>query len=331
MFIDETRIILKAGKGGDGCLSFLREKYRPDGGPNGGDGGRGGDIILLCDRNVTDLTRYKFSPSAHAGDGGGGRGSNCHGADGISCILRVPEGTVVINGETGAIAVELLEDGEAVTLLMGGRGGKGNANFKSSVNRAPRKVTLGAVGETGEFTFILKTIADIGLVGFPNAGKSSLMNILTNAGQKSAPYPFTTLGPKVGVIIYPGGHERRTIADIPGLIRGAHENRGLGMKFLRHIERCKALLFLVDVAGVDGRDPLTDYATLLCELGHYGGELLKKRRFIVANKIDLPGAEENLGIFRRGTGEEISVISCATGTGIEKLRENLRIFTQAMD
>jgi GTP-binding protein len=327
MFIDEARVILKAGNGGDGCLSFLREKYRP----NGGDGGCGGDIILLCDRNVTDLTHYKFSPRAQAGDGGSGRGSNCHGADGISCFLRVPAGTVVINGETGAIAVELLEDGEAVTLLRGGRGGKGNVNFKSSVNRAPRKITLGTAGEVGEFTFILKTIADIGLVGFPNAGKSSLMNILTNAGQKSAPYPFTTLGPKVGVIMYPECCERRTIADIPGLIRGAHENRGLGIKFLRHIERCQALLFLVDAAGVDGRDPLTDYATLLRELEHYDGELLKKRRIIVANKIDLPGAEENLGAFCQKAGGEILVISCATGTGIEKLKEKLRIFTQAMN
>jgi GTP-binding protein len=225
MFTDEARVILKAGDGGDGCLSFLREKYRPNGGPNGGDGGKGGDVILLCDRNVTDLTHDRFSPRACAGDGGCGRGSNCHGADGAPCFLKVPEGTVVVDGETGAIAIELLIDGEAVTLLRGGRGGKGNINFKSSVNRAPRKVTLGASGEAGEFTFILKTIADIGLVGFPNAGKSSLMNILTNAGQKSAPCPFTTLSPKVGVIIYAEGYGRRTIADIPGLIAGAYENR----------------------------------------------------------------------------------------------------------
>ncbi|MDR1303471.1 MAG: Obg family GTPase CgtA [Puniceicoccales bacterium] len=331
MFIDEARVILKAGDGGDGCLSFLREKYRPDGGPNGGDGGRGGDIILLCDRNVTDLTHYRFSPRAHAGDGGSGRGSNCHGADGAPCFLKVPEGTVVVDGETGAIAVELLANGEAVTLLKGGHGGKGNVNFKSSVNQAPRKVTLGAAGEAGEFTFILKTIADIGLVGFPNAGKSSLMNILTNAGKKSAPYPFTTLSPKVGVITYPEHYGRRTIADIPGLIAGAHENRGLGIKFLRHIERCEALLFLLDAAGVDGRDPLSDYATLLRELGHYDGELLKKRRIIAANKIDLSGAEENLGAFRREAGGEILAISCATGVGIEELKENLRIFTRTMD
>jgi GTP-binding protein len=184
MFVDEAKVILKAGNGGRGCLSFLREKYRPNGGPNGGDGGDGGDVILVCDRNVADLTNYKFVPHASAKSGEPGRGSNCHAANGASCFLKIPEGTVIVNNETDTMATDLLEGGEKIVLLKGGVGGKGNVNFKSSVNQVPRKVTLGTPGETGEFTFILKTIADIGLVGFPNAGKSSLVNILTNTKQR---------------------------------------------------------------------------------------------------------------------------------------------------
>jgi GTP-binding protein len=324
MFVDEAKVILKAGNGGNGCLSFLREKYRPNGGPNGGDGGDGGDVILVCDRNVADLTNYKFVPHATAKNGEPGRGSNCHGANGVSCFLKVPEGTVVINNETDAVAVELLEDGEKVVLLKGGVGGKGNINFKSSVNQAPRKITLGTPGETGEFTFILKTIADIGLVGFPNAGKSSLVNILTNTRQREAPYPFTTLNPKVGVIYYPETYQTLTIADIPGLISGAHENKGLGIKFLKHIERCKMLLFLIDIAGVDERNPVDDYEALLEELAHYDRTLLEKKHLIVANKIDLPSAEEHLKAFKKSIGKEILAISCIQDMGIEMLKENLR-------
>jgi GTP-binding protein len=318
-------VILKAGNGGNGCLSFLREKYRPNGGPNGGDGGNGGNVVLICDRNVTDLTNYKFVPHASAKNGEPGRGSNCHGANGVSCFLKVPEGTVVID-PTKTVVAELLKDGEKIVLLKGGNGGKGNVNFKSSVNQAPRKITLGTPGETGEFTFILKTIADIGLVGFPNAGKSSLINILTNSQQKEAPYPFTTLNPKVGVIHYPEAHQTLTIADIPGLISGAHENRGLGIRFLKHIERCKMLLFLIDVAGVDGRNPTDDYRTLLEELAHYDRTLPEKRRFIVANKIDLHSAEKYLAALKKATDETILTISCAQNMGIEALKEKLRVF-----
>ncbi|MDR1435290.1 MAG: GTPase ObgE [Puniceicoccales bacterium] len=325
MFVDETRVILKAGDGGNGCLSFLREKYRPNGGPNGGDGGNGGDIVLVCDRNVADLTNYKFLPHASAKDGEHGRGSNCHGANGSSCLLKVPEGTVVINNDTEAVAVELLNDGEKIVLLKGGIGGRGNINFKSSINQAPRKTTLGTPGENGEFTFVLKTIADVGLVGFPNAGKSSLVNILTNTQQREAPYPFTTLHPKVGVIHYPETYRTLTIADIPGLISGAHENRGLGIKFLKHIERCKILLFLIDIAAVDERDPADDYRALLGELEHYDPKLLEKKRLVVVNKIDLPSGEENLKVFRKIICGEVLAISCAENTGIQTLRERLGI------
>jgi GTP-binding protein len=325
MFVDEAKVILKAGNGGNGCLSFLREKYRPNGGPNGGDGGNGGDVVLICDRNVTDLTNYKFVPHASAKNGEPGRGSNCHGANGASCLLKVPEGTVVID-PTKTVVAELLKDSEKIVLLKGGNGGKGNVNFKSSVNQAPRKITLGTPGETGEFTFILKTIADIGLVGFPNAGKSSLINILTNVQQKEAPYPFTTLNPKVGVIHYPETHQTLTIADIPGLISGAHENRGLGIRFLKHIERCKMLLLLIDIAGVDGRNPIDDYRTLLKELAHYDPTLLEKKRSIVVNKIDLHPAEKHLAAFKKATGETVLTISCIQNMGIEALKEKLRAF-----
>lgn len=323
MFIDEAKVILRAGNGGDGCLSFLREKYRPNGGPNGGDGGNGGDVILVCDRNVSDLTQYKFVPHASAKNGQPGRGSQCHGANGNHCYLRVPEGTVVINDDTEAIATELLTDQTKVTLLKGGKGGKGNMNFKSSVNQAPRKITLGEPGEFGTFTFVLKTIADIGLVGFPNAGKSSLINLLTNTQQKEAAYPFTTLQPKVGIINYSERYETLTIADIPGLIAGAHENRGLGIKFLRHIERCKMLLFLLDAAGTDGRDPLSDYDALQRELGHYSEELLKKRQIVALNKVDLPEAKEQILKFRKKFQGLFFELSCKEKTGFDPLKESL--------
>jgi GTP-binding protein len=323
MFVDEVRVILRAGDGGNGCLSFLREKYRPNGGPNGGDGGNGGHVILHCDRNVADLTHYKFIPHASAKNGGPGRGSCCHGANGASCFLRVPEGTVVVNNATGVVAIELLRDGQEVVLLKGGTGGKGNVNFKSSTNQAPRKFTLGTPGENGEFTFILKTIAQIGLVGFPNAGKSSLVNTLTHTQQKEAPYPFTTINPKVGVIHYPENDDTLTIADIPGIIQGAHKNRGLGIKFLRHIERCKVLLFLIDGAAMDERDPTEDYYTLLQELGHYDPKLLQKRRLVVANKIDLPVAKKHVDALKKAVNEEVLTISCVQNLGIELLREKL--------
>ncbi|MDR1590480.1 MAG: GTPase ObgE [Puniceicoccales bacterium] len=326
MFVDEAKVILKAGDGGKGCLSFLREKYRPNGGPNGGDGGDGGDVVLICDRNVADLMDYKFVPHASAKNGGPGRGSNCHGANGANCFLKVPEGTAIIDDETGIVVIELLKDGEKMVLLKGGIGGKGNINFKSSVNRAPRKITLGTPGETGNFTFVLKTIADIGLVGFPNAGKSSLINILTHAQQKEAPYPFTTLNPKVGIISYAETYQTLTIADIPGLIGGAHENRGLGIRFLKHIERCKILLFLIDIAGVDGRNPVDDYRTLREELAHYDRGLLEKPSLLVANKMDLPGTEKHLMALKKAIGGTVLTISCAQNMGIGDLKEKLYAF-----
>lgn len=329
MFVDEAKVVLSAGKGGDGCRSFLREKYRPNGGPNGGDGGDGGDVVLICDPNVSDLVQYQFMPHASAKNGEPGRGSNCHGANGSHCYLKVPEGTAVINNDTGAIATELLREGERVTLLKGGRGGKGNTTFKSSVNQAPQRITLGMPGESGEFTFVLKTIADIGLVGFPNAGKSSLINALTRTQQRAAAYPFTTLHPKVGIIPFPEHYKTLTIADIPGLIPGAHQNRGLGIKFLKHIERCRVLLFLIDIAAEDGQDPFEQYQILQQELQCYSEHLLSKTQLVVLNKIDLPSAAENLQKFQAAFRKKFLTISCTQNMGLETLKEELYAICEA--
>lgn len=323
MFVDEITVHLRAGNGGHGCLSFRREKYIPRGGPDGGDGGRGGDVVLLCDENESDLTKYRFQPHWKAGTGHPGASRNKHGADGEPCVLHVPPGIQVIDPETDEIVAELTENGSRVTLLNGGKGGLGNLTFKSSVNQAPRKATPGREGEERSYRFVLKTIADVGLVGFPNAGKSSLTNRITHAHPKTAPYPFTTLHVNVGIIEYPT-FERVILADIPGLIEGAHENKGLGHRFLRHIERCRLLLFIIDMAGSEGRDPLKDYKHLLNELEQYSPVLLSKPRLIAANKMDLPEAEANLKAFvKKVKGAEVVPISCADASGLEALKDRL--------
>lgn len=321
-FVDEVTVKLKAGKGGDGCMSFRREKFVPRGGPDGGDGGRGGDVIILCDENTTDLGAYQYEPEHNAQDGGTGMGAKCFGKDGKDKILKVPEGTEVIDVVSGKKVAELLKHGQQVKLLKGGRGGLGNVHFKSSVNRAPRQTTRGKMGQTGEFILELKSIADIGLVGFPNAGKSSLINQLTRAQSKVAAYPFTTLNPQLGRVL--GGGRKIVIADIPGIIEGAHENKGLGHKFLKHIERCKLLLFVIDAAGSDGRTPKADYKALLSELEAYSPAMLDKPRIIVANKSDL--LEKKLPATTWGTGKNkprVLELSALTGEGVEKLKEIL--------
>ena len=323
MFIDETVVILRAGNGGDGCISFRREKYLPKGGPNGGDGGKGGDVLLLCDVNVGDLIEYKYRPNWSAKNGEPGRGSDQHGRNGTDCILRVPPGTVVYNKENGRFVTELTKNEQQICLLKGGRGGFGNAHFKSSTNQAPRKATPGKRGEEEIFIFELKTIADIGLVGFPNAGKSSLLNLITHAHPKTAAYPFTTLHVNVGILEYPQYHDRLIIADIPGLIQGASKNKGLGHRFLRHIERCKLLVFLLDMAGVDGRDPLQDYEELLEELRLYNPMLLEKPRVIIGNKMDLPEASENRNRLEKKEFPCQFFLSCLTEEGVSTLKEGL--------
>lgn len=324
MFIDETKVYLRAGNGGHGCLSFRREKYLPKGGPDGGDGGTGGDVVLVCDENEGDLRRYAFQPHWNAKNGQPGAGRNKHGADGADVVLPVPPGTQVFEAESGLLVAETLEHGERVVLLRGGRGGLGNNQFKTSTNRAPRKTTPGKEGARGDFIFVLKTIADVGLVGFPNAGKSSLTNALTNARPKCAPYPFTTKNPSVGVIEYDDA-KRVLLADIPGLIEGAGENRGLGHRFLKHIERCRLLLFIIDMAGTDGRRPADDYAALLAELEKFNPALLEKPRLVAANKMDCADAAKNLTAFRRKYKQlEILKISCTAGTGLDALKTRIR-------
>ncbi len=324
MFVDEVNIRLKAGDGGNGCMSFRRVAHNPKGGPDGGNGGRGGDIILVCDPNTADFTDYKFKPHAAAKNGVPGKGSDKDGAHGSSLKLKMPPGTVVIDEATGRTVLELVEYGQEVVLLKGGKGGMGNTTFKSSTNQAPRKYTPGQPGEEGNYKLVLKSIADIGLVGFPNAGKSTLISLLTGAEPKTASYPFTTLQPTVAVVEYPQTYERLTMADIPGLIQGAHENRGLGHRFLRHIERCHLLLILIDMAGTDGRKPKDDYKQLIEELRLYDEAMLEKPRLIVANKMDEPEAKKNLTAFKRSVRHEILKLSCLSEEGLPELKETLR-------
>jgi len=329
MFIDEITITVKAGDGGRGCVSFRREKYEPFGGPNGGDGGRGGDVIVEGDDDVNNLNAYRYRPDWKALRGEHGRGSDQHGAAGESCVLMIPPGTVIYDEVTRRPVAEVLSDGERVVVAQGGNGGWGNTRFKSSTNRAPRRANPGQPGETGKFRLVLKSIADIGLVGFPNAGKSSLTNLITRARPRTAAFPFTTLHPQIGVIEYPEYHDRITLADIPGLIEGAHENRGLGHRFLRHIERCRLLVIIVDMAGIDGRDPADDYRHLLGELERYNPKLLEKPRIVVANKTDETAAREYLGVFRKLNLVDVLPISCLTEEGIPQLKEELYRRTRA--
>jgi len=324
MFIDECTIKARAGDGGRGCVSFRREKYEPWGGPNGGDGGRGGHVILRGDDDQNNLIDFKYKPHWTAERGEHGLGKDCNGREGRAAILRVPLGTVVHNLATGAMVTEILEDGQEFILCQGGKGGFGNTRFKSSVNRAPRQNGPGEPGEFGEYRLELKSIADIGLVGFPNAGKSSLTGLITKAHPKVAAYPFTTLQPQIGVIEYVEEYDRLILADIPGLIAGASENKGLGHRFLRHIERCALLLIIVDMAGTDNRDPRDDYKQLLKELELYDPELLKKPRLVAANKMDEDSAVANLKKFKtRYKTVELVPISCLSEEGIPKLRKEL--------
>ncbi|MDX2186307.1 MAG: GTPase ObgE [Opitutaceae bacterium] len=320
MFIDECVIKVQAGDGGRGCISFRREKFEPWGGPNGGDGGRGGDVILEGNDDTNNLVDFKYQPHWKGERGEHGLGSDCHGRDGKPAILKLPLGTVVINEETGKVVAEVLRDKEQTVLCKGGNGGWGNTHFKTSTNRAPRRANPGQPGEGGTYRLVLKSIADIGLVGFPNAGKSSLTNRITRARPKTAAYPFTTLHPQIGVIDFPEKYDRLLLADVPGLIEGASENKGLGHRFLRHIERCAILMFLIDMAGVDGRDPRDDFKTLRAELKLYDPSLLKKPAVVVANKMDLPEAKKNLAAFKRRYKVDIHPISCAEGMGLEELK-----------
>lgn len=321
MFIDEAEIFLKAGDGGNGVATFRREKFIPFGGPDGGDGGNGGSIYALCDENESDLEKFRFTPNYQAQNGARGQSRDKTGANGQDIDVHMPPGTIIINPETNMVVAELLNKGERILIMRGGKGGLGNTHFKNSVNRAPRQFTEGTEGESGSFKLVLKTIADAGLVGFPNAGKSSLMNLITFGRPKIGAYPFTTLHVNVGIIDYPETYDRRILADIPGIIKGASENKGLGHKFLRHIERCKLLILMLDMAAEDGRKPEDDYQTLIKELELYNPDLLKKPIIVAANKMDEEVAVENLKRFKKTYPKvEIFPISCLSEEGVGALK-----------
>src|SRR5881392_3700490 len=346
MFVDRIKVFAQAGNGGRGSVSFRREKFVPKGGPDGGDGGRGGDVILRADRHVDNLSNLFYEPIIKAKNGGHGMGKKMHGRSAPPMIVKVPVGTIVWQAEyptsnetardglaepattahqasISALLVYLTRDGKEFVLCRGGAGGKGNVHFKSSRNRAPRQYTEGEEGEQGNFLFELRTIADAGLIGYPNAGKSTLLRRVSAARPKVAAYPFTTLHPIVGVVEFPG-YQRATIADIPGLIEGAHRNLGLGRDFLRHITRCRILLFVVDLAGSEGRNPVEDLRNLRREIGLYDPILSKRPWYIIANKMDLPAAPENLeAVQNRFRPIEVVAVSAQTGEGIEALREKL--------
>jgi GTP-binding protein len=375
MFVDRIKVFAQAGKGGRGCVSFRREKFVPKGGPDGGDGGCGGDIILRADQHTDHLAHLFYEPIIKAKNGGHGRGKKMYGKNAPDKIVKVPVGTMVyqwrsadggvrIKGEQSDDAVPNLEssidgnemeeqpqrltddhsnhnqpaiydlqsdlladltrDGQEFLLCKGGAGGKGNVHFKSSRNRAPRQYTDGGEGESGHFLLELRSIADAALVGYPNAGKSTLIQQISAARSKIAPYPFTTLHPVIGIVEL-GDYRRATVADIPGLIEGAHRDLGLGHDFLRHITRCRFLLFVLDLAGSEGRNPIADLESLRREIDLYDPRLSERRWFVVANKMDLPEAEENLRDFqKRFPRRTIVPISAKEGRGISEFKRLLK-------
>jgi GTP-binding protein len=376
MFVDQIKVYGRAGHGGKGCVAFLRETFRPKGGPSGGNGGAGGDVILQADHDLNNLVAQFYNSRLIAPDGEPGLGKGMDGHAGGDLVVKVPCGTLVwrldpppaptleaaagdaparlpsssshrpmmrhagserameiapaeedipaAKSEKGELVVDLTTQGQTFVLCKGGRGGLGNRNFATARHQTPRFAQPGEAGAEGDFLLELRIIADIGLVGFPNAGKSTLLTAISKARPKVAPYPFTTLHPQVGIVEYPDFF-RLTACDVPGLIEGAHRNVGLGHEFLRHIERCKVLVLVIDMAGIDGRNPYDDYKQLLSELELYDPALLQKPRLLVSNKMDEPVAEQNLRKFKRKV-RKIRIVPMAAGfgEGIDQFKEVIR-------
>lgn len=326
MFIDRIKVQLLAGKGGNGVVAWRREKYVPKGGPCGGNGGRGGDVIIQADTQLSTLDYFYRRTILKAEKGHDGRSNNCQGRSGEDLLLKVPCGTLIKDVKTGVVIADMVEDGQQLVICRGGRGGRGNTTFKTPTNQAPNFCTQGKEGETLHVEFELKLIAEVGLVGFPNAGKSTLTTSLTRVALKAAPYPFTTLHPNLGFITLED-YSRVFIADIPGIIEGAHNNRGLGFEFLRHIERTKLLLFVLDASGIDGRDPHSDWCVLRNELKEYNPELLERPHLVVLNKIDDDASKDHLKEFYQhydGDLEKVIEASAITGEHLEKLRDAIK-------
>ena len=321
MFIDQVTIHVRSGKGGDGMVHFRREKFVPRGGPSGGDGGRGGDVFVVADGSLNTLLHLRYNPQHVAQRGSHGEGSNRSGRDGEDLVIRVPVGTQIFDATTGDLLHDLSQDGDRWLAARGGRGGFGNAHFTTSTNRAPRYHQNGSKGEELELQLELKLLADVGLVGFPNAGKSTFISTVSAAKPKIADYPFTTLEPHLGVVDL-GDFRTFVIADIPGLIEGAHTGAGLGDRFLRHIERTKLLLHLVDVSSVSGRDAVSDFETVNRELASYNQDLATRPQFVVATKIDALDEPERLASLKEraaAEGKPFFAISSATGAGVREL------------
>jgi GTP-binding protein len=330
-FVDEAVIHVKAGNGGNGCVAFRREKFVPRGGPAGGDGGRGGHVILLADPSVKTLVDLHLQRTYKAENGQHGQGSNKHGADGKDLVIRVPVGTVVYDAETGELIADLVKAGQRVIVARGGRGGRGNAAFATPTRQTPVFAELGEPGEERTLRLELKLLADVGIIGYPNVGKSTLISRISAARPKIADYPFTTLVPNLGTVRV--DNFSFVVADLPGLIEGAHKGVGLGHQFLRHAERTSLLLHMVDIAAVEGRDPICDFETINEELRLYSPELAKKPQIVVANKMDLPNAHENLRRclpYWRQRGYEVFAISALTGEGIEPLVYRMAELVKAM-
>jgi len=320
MFIDEATIFVKAGDGGNGCVSFRREAFVPKGGPNGGDGGDGGSVILEASSSMKTLMDFKYKSHFNATSGANGMGKNMTGRSGEDLIIKIPCGTVIYEKETGKEIADFTADGQRLVIARGGRGGKGNQHFATPTRQAPRFAYPGKPGEEINLRLHLKILADVGLIGCPNAGKSTLLSRISSAHPEIAAYPFTTKSPNLGVVKF-GDWSTFVAADIPGLLEGAHGGTGLGDKFLKHIERTRILIHVIDAAGIDGRDPADDYKSINKELKLFNKELASKPQIVALNKMDLPEAKKNLSKIKKALPKKVKVfpISGATGEGIDKL------------
>ena len=322
-FIDQIEVQVRSGKGGDGAMSMRREALVEFGGPDGGDGGRGGDVIFTASEHINSLLPLYYDPKCYAQDGEPGKGQKMYGKRGKDLIVPVPLGTEVYDAETDLLVADITEPGQTVIVAKGGAGGFGNVHFKSSVNQAPTEHTPGGAPEERRLRLELKTIADAGLLGFPNAGKSSLLSALSSATPKIASYPFTTLNPIVGTIVY-DVFAKIAMGDVPGIIEGAAKGVGLGLAFLKHLERSKVLIYVIDMAGTDNREPWTDYEVLKKEIDEYSAELAERPYLVVANKMDTEAAQENLPRFIAETGVTPIAISCDSRDGLETFKDELR-------